>query len=191
MYRNIFIRRALLVPAVITALGLAACGGQTGHNGHSGDTSKKDFNDADVMFAQMMIPHHEQAVEMSELAATRAGDAEVSTIAGEIEAAQDPEITTMTGWLKDWDQPTHMEHDMGSADGMADDADLRKLKDSKGAAFDKLFVKLMIAHHSGAVDMADDERENGKNSAARKLAKAIVATQSDEIDDLNAMAERL
>ncbi|MGH8881686.1 MAG: DUF305 domain-containing protein, partial [Stackebrandtia sp.] len=101
------------------------------------------------------------------------------------------EIDTMTGWLKSWDKPTEMSHDMGDDGGMASKEDMKKLADSSGAAFDELYVELMIAHHEGAVDMAEDERKDGKNTEAKKLAKTIIKTQSEEVDELNGILEKL
>src|SRR5690242_7335349 len=102
--------------AVTTALLLSACGGSTSSTGHDGTAmapasapaSAAPFNDADVTFAQSMIPHHQQAVQMAELADSRAASTEVKTLAAKIKAAQQPEIDTMTGWLTAWDQPTAM-----------------------------------------------------------------------------------
>ncbi|ADD43839.1 DUF305 domain-containing protein [Stackebrandtia nassauensis] len=195
MYLKTFTRRALIGVATAATLALAACGGgQTDHGGeHSSDKpdASEKFNDADVMFAQMMIPHHEQAVEMAELAENRASDADVKDLAVEIKDAQGPEIKTMTKWLKSWDQPVEPDHDMGGEDGMADADEMMKLKDSKGTEFDKLFAELMIAHHEGAVTMAEDEQKNGENPEAKKLAKAIEKTQTAEIEELEAILDRL
>lgn len=194
MYRKTLTRRALVGLALASTLALAACGGNgTDHSdGHSGDSkSSKDFNDADVMFAQMMIPHHEQAVEMADLAATRASDGELKELAAAIKQAQDPEIETMTKWLKSWDEPLESGHDMGVEDGMADEKQMKELADSKGADFDKLFAELMIAHHEGAITMAEDVQKDGKSSDVEKLAKAIVTTQQAEIEDLEKILDRL
>lgn len=165
----------------------------------SGDSGSADFGDADVTFAQMMIPHHEQALEMAELADGRASDAELKGIAEQIEKAQDPEIATMKGWLRSWDRPTAVESmpgmdhgsEDGGADGMMSDADMRRLEDMKGTEFDKLFAQLMIEHHNGAIAMAEDERKNGRNDAAVKMAGDIVKSQSAEVEQLDAILDRL
>ncbi|MBN6050655.1 DUF305 domain-containing protein [Nonomuraea sp. RK-328] len=151
------------------------------------------FDDADAMFAQMMIPHHRQAVEMAELAETRAGDPEVKALAAKIKAAQDPEITTMRGWLKDWGKPEptdmgHMDHGMP---GMMSAEDMDKLKDAKGTAFDKQFVRMMIAHHEGAIQMAGTELAQGRNADAKKLAQGIASSQQAEIDQMKKILDRL
>ncbi|MEV0197144.1 DUF305 domain-containing protein [Nonomuraea sp. NPDC050691] len=151
------------------------------------------FNDADVMFAQMMIPHHEQAVEMAELAETRASDPEIKELATKIKDAQAPEIKTMRGWLEEWGKPEptgmgHMDHGMP---GMMSAEDMDKLKDAKGAAFDKQFVRMMIAHHEGAIHMAEIEQAQGQNPDAKELAKSIAASQQAEIEQMRTIQNRL
>jgi uncharacterized protein (DUF305 family) len=154
-----------------------------------------DFNDADVTFAQMMIPHHEQALEMAKLANGRASDAEIKDMASKIEKAQDPEITTMKGWLTSWNKPTAMESmpgmDMGSGDGMMSHEEMTKLDGMKGADFDKMFAQIMIQHHNGAISMAKDEQKNGKNADAVKLASDIVTGQTAEVKQLQSILDRL
>ncbi|MEV5766438.1 DUF305 domain-containing protein [Micromonospora sp. NPDC052213] len=203
-------RRAALAGATVTAaLVLTACGGGDGHSspgaGHgtpatSGPAATASgaaaFGDADAMFAQMMIPHHRQAVEMAELAATRAADPEVKRLAGEIKAAQAPEIATMSGWLSAWGRPVpspgaetpHMEHGMP---GMMSDADMKKLAAASGREFDRQFLTMMIAHHEGAVTMARDELARGVNAEAKALAQQIVTTQQAEIDTMQKILGRL
>ncbi|GAA4040235.1 DUF305 domain-containing protein [Streptomyces shaanxiensis] len=201
-------RRVVAVGAVAAgALFLAACGGDgddmSGMDHGSGNSSASataeagstSFNDADVTFAQMMIPHHEQALEMAQLADGRASDAEVKDIAGKIEKAQDPEIKTMKGWLESWKKPTAVEAmpgmDHGSGDGMMSDADMEHLKGMKGAEFDKMFAEMMIDHHDGAIAMAKDEQKNGENADAVQMAGDIVEGQSAEVKQLNSILDRL
>lgn len=203
-------RRVAAVGAVaVGAVLLAACGGDgddmSGMDHGSGNSSASataeagatagDFNDADVTFAQMMIPHHEQALEMAQLADGRASDAEIKDIAAKIEKAQDPEIKTMTGWLESWNKPTAMESmpgmDHGSGDGMMSDADMEHFKGMKGTEFDKMFAEMMIEHHNGAISMAKDEQKNGKNADAVKMAGDIVKGQSSEVMQLKSILDRL
>ncbi|MBB5783511.1 DUF305 domain-containing protein [Nonomuraea jabiensis] len=153
------------------------------------------FNDADVMFAQMMIPHHQQAVEMADLAATRAADKEVKELAAKIKAAQDPEIQTMKGWLTAWGKPMPsegmdhgMDHDMP---GMMSEDDMKKLEAAKGGAFDRQFADLMIAHHNGAIQMARTEQAEGSNAEAKELAKTIETAQQAEVAQLREILDRL
>jgi uncharacterized protein (DUF305 family) len=141
-----------------------------------------------------MIPHHQQAVEMAKLADGRASDAEVKDLAGKIEKAQDPEITTMTGWLKSWGKPTTASSMPGmdmSGDGMMSDKDMKELKGMKGTAFDKMFAQMMIDHHNGAISMARTEQKSGKNADAKKLADDIVTSQSDQVKQLQSILDRL
>jgi uncharacterized protein (DUF305 family) len=151
-----------------------------------------------VTFAQMMIPHHEQALEMAKLADGRASDAEIKDLAGKIEQAQDPEIKTMKGWLESWNQPTAMEsmpgmdHGTGhGGDGMMSDADMEELKAMKGTEFDKIFAEMMIEHHNGAITMAKDEQKNGENADAEKMAGDIAKGQSAEVKQLQSILDRL
>ncbi len=179
---------------------LAACGDEDdsmeGHSGagssaetSSGDASDPagDFNDADVEFATGMIPHHQQAVVMAQLAESRAEDPEVIDLAAQIEAAQAPEIETMSGWLEAWGEPVpgDMGHDMGDSEpGMASEDELAQLESSNGAEFDEMFLTLMIAHHEGAIEMAQDEQVEGENSDAIALAEVIETAQSAEIETM-------
>lgn len=200
-------RRAVLAAATVTAaLVLAGCGGDSGHaGGHASATSSASagttagpHNAQDVSFAQGMIPHHRQALEMAELAAERASSAEVKDLASRIEKAQDPEITTMSGWLTSWgeDVPASsgstagsmpgMDHSDGSAmPGMMDGSDMDKLEKASGADFDTMFLTMMIEHHEGAVDMATTEKDKGAHGPATSMADGIVTAQTAEIAEMN------
>lgn len=159
-----------------------------------GGTDSASFNDTDVAFAQMMIPHHEQALEMARMADGRASDTEIKDIAGKIEKAQDPEIKKMNGWLKSWKQPTAMESMAGmeqGGDGMMSDGDMDELKAMKGTEFDKMFAQMMIDHHNGAISTAKDEQKNGKSTEAMKMAGDIVKGQSAEVSQLKSILDRL
>ncbi|MEU5976912.1 DUF305 domain-containing protein [Streptomyces sp. NPDC047315] len=213
------VRRGALVAAVAaTGLLLAACGNDDDMGDM--DHGKKDsaasagaqpgdnpapgaFNDADVMFAQMMIPHHEQALEMSALAKDRAQDAQVIKLAEQIAGAQDPEIQKMKSWLAAWGKPESggsmpgMDHGSSGGsgdsgmDGMMTDQDMAALKAAKGKNFDTLFAQLMVKHHEGAITMAKDEQKNGKNATAKKLAGEVVQGQQAEVDEFTAILKRL
>ncbi|MFD1542812.1 DUF305 domain-containing protein [Nonomuraea guangzhouensis] len=171
--------------------GMAGSGAPAATTASAQPSASATFNDADVMFAQMMIPHHEQAVEMADMAATSAGDSEVKELAAKIKAAQDPEIQTMKGWLTDWGKPAPeggMGHEMP---GIMSEEDMKKLEAAKGKAFDKLFVQQMIEHHKGAIDMAKTEQTGGSNPEAKELAKAIETAQQAEVEQLQKIADRL
>ena len=151
-----------------------------------------DFNDADVMFAQMMIPHHEQAIEMSDIALdpNTGASAAVIALATQIKGAQDPEISQMKNLLTTWGMPMEMgsmDHS-SMMDGMLSLEDMDSLGQLKGAEFDKAWAKGMIAHHEGAIAMANDVLANGKNSEILALANAVVSGQSTEIETLKPLA---
>jgi uncharacterized protein (DUF305 family) len=136
------------------------------------------------MFAQGMIPHHEQAVEMSQMMLGKKDiPAAVTDLATRIKAAQAPEIETMTGWLKSWNESATMGagHTM---DGMMGDDDLKQLEAAQGTEAAKLFLKQMVAHHQGAVTMAKTETSQGKNPDAINLGQNIVTAQEAEIKEM-------
>ncbi|MFW0773014.1 DUF305 domain-containing protein [Paenarthrobacter nitroguajacolicus] len=166
-------------------------GGSAMPSGSASATSpaaSADFNDADTMFAQMMIPHHAQAVEMSDMILKKQDiPAEVMALATKIKAAQGPEIEKMTGWLESWGQPTAMPTNMPSGhsmSGMMGEEDMKKLEAAQGTEAAKLFLTQMIAHHEGAVMMAKTETTDGKNADAVKLSKDIVTAQEAEIQEM-------
>ncbi|MET0887566.1 MAG: DUF305 domain-containing protein [Mycetocola sp.] len=139
------------------------------------------FNDADVMFAQMMVPHHEQAVEMSDMLLAKDGiDQQVADLATEIKEAQQPEIDQLNEWLTQWGAEPAMSG-MSHGDGMMSADDMAALESASGAEASKLFLEQMISHHQGAIAMAQDEVDNGENADAQKMAATIVSTQTDEI----------
>ncbi|MEV5969403.1 DUF305 domain-containing protein [Streptomyces sp. NPDC051921] len=205
-------RRLALTGAVAAAaLLLAACGGSGDSDGSMGgmehgskasatpsatasasaSASAGAFNDADVMFAQMMIPHHEQALEMAELADGRAADPEIKKLVEAIEKAQDPEIRKMRSWLKAWGRPENAGHGGHGMPGMMSDADMKALAATKGKDFDRTFAELMIAHHEGAVAMAKTEQKDGADAAAKQVADDVVRTQDAEIAQLRKILDRL
>ncbi len=148
-------------------------------------------NDADVEFAQMMIPHHEQAVEMAQLAPDRADSADVQDLAMRIEEAQAPEIEQMEGWLADWDEEAGGGMEMGGGSGMMSDQEMTDLEGASGAEFDRLFLEAMLAHHTGAVEMAETEIDEGEFPDALALAEAIKSTQETEIAEMETLLEEL
>lgn len=155
-------------------------------------------NQADTTFAQMMLVHHQGAVEMADLAPSRAASSKVKDLAVKIKAEQTPEIAEMNGWLAAWmpaSAPTGMPMSSGAMQsmpgmdgggssampGMMSPAQMNQLKAAKGAAFDKMFLQMMITHHQGALTMAKTEKTSGQNTAALKLADSIIASQTAEI----------
>jgi uncharacterized protein (DUF305 family) len=203
-------RAAVVAGAAVAALVLAACGSDHDEHGSTSEDTAPSAsasadadqrNAADVDFAQQMIPHHQQAVEMAALAADRAGSQEVRTLAGRIREAQGPEIETLTGWLEAWgeevpgegmDHSGHTGGDMDAGsegDGMMSQDEMEELENASGAAFDAAFLEMMIEHHQGAIAMAETERAEGSYQPALDMAQDIVASQGAEIDEMNALLE--
>ncbi|RCV55862.1 DUF305 domain-containing protein [Marinitenerispora sediminis] len=183
--------RVLLPAALTAALLLTGCAADgdapaAEPTASASEQASARHNDADVMFAQMMIPHHEQAVEMARLAEGRAGDG-VAELAGAIEAAQGPEIEQLESMLEAWGE----EPESGSMDhgmpGMMSDEDMADLESATGDAFDQRFLELMIAHHEGAIEMAETEIDGGENPEAVALAEQVVEDQRAEIAQMTAM----
>ena len=175
-------------------------------SGSSASESSADdsaaFNDADVTFVQEMIPHHRGALAMAQLADGRAEDERVLALAGRIEAAQEPEIEMMTGWLEEWGEPVPDESDMGMGgmEGMEDggmemggmsEEDMSALEAASGAEFDRMFLETMIEHHSSAVEMAETQIAEGSNPDAVALAEDIAESQTAEIEEMRALLSEL
>lgn len=151
------------------------------HAGHMmGFNNSSEYGDWDIMFAQMMIPHHEQAVEMSALAQSRSQNPAVLELASEISAEQDPEIAQMQGWLEAAGVGFTMDHEM-PMDGMLSEREIEELASATGDDFDKLFLAGMIEHHEGAIDMAQMIIDSD-NAEARALAEAIISSQTAQIE---------
>ncbi|MGW7054347.1 DUF305 domain-containing protein [Streptomyces sp. NPDC054887] len=145
-------------------------------------------NGADFRYARMMIEHHAQALEMTELAPKRARSAPVERLAERITAAQRPEIDAMRGWLANNGGEKHKGgHDHGSMPGMATDDQLAKLRAAEGEEFDRLFLKLMIVHHEGAVAMATEVLTQGNNVQVEEMATDVIAQQTSEIGRMRDM----
>ena len=150
------------------------------------DSSNTSFSADDQMFAAMMIPHHEQAIQMSELALLNSNEPEILALANEIKAAQGPEIEQMKSWGSSM-MGSHAGHMMD--EGMLSDDEMAQLKDAKGAEFDRLFLEGMIKHHQGAIEMADMIIDSANEEAAL-LGKNIVESQSAEIERMRQLLSR-
>ena len=168
-------------------------------------------NQADMNFVHMMIPHHQQAVEMSDIILAKQGiDPRVVDLAKQIKAAQGPEIEKMQGWMSQWGPGMDhggmsgmpgMDHsgmpgmggmgDMAGMDGMMSSAEMDALKSAQGVEASKLFLTGMIKHHQGALKMAQDEIKNGQFPDAVTMAKSILDSQQKEIDTMNQILNSL
>ncbi|WP_248758982.1 DUF305 domain-containing protein [Pseudarthrobacter sp. SSS035] len=198
-------KKTLTLSALTIAAAIALAGCSTGSAGSEGTgmpgmthggsgmpsssaPAAAEFNEADAVFAQLMIRHHAQAVEMSDLMLEKEGiPATVTGLATRIKAAQGPEIEKMTAWLKSWNQPTEMPSGMAgghSMSGMMGQEDMTALRAGQGTEAAKLFLTQMTAHHEGAVTMAKTESTDGKYPEAVQLAKDIVTAQETEIQEM-------
>ena len=144
------------------------------------------FDADDVMFAQMMIVHHEQAIEMSKLAAENTENPEVLSIATDIRSAQQPEIDTMETWLEAAGASDSHMHDM-EMPGLADQTTMNAIAENIDADFDALFLMTMIQHHEGAIVMANTVLETSANDDVIALAQKVIETQTAEIEAMYAL----
>ena len=198
----------MLLALLLTSLVLTACGGDSDTAGSEESATESSFNEADVAFAQGMIPHHEQAIDMAQMAADRASSAEVKDLAAQIEAAQAPEIEQLSTWLEEWGEEapsegsddggmSGMDHDSGDmggteADmgGMMSEEDMTMLEGSSGADFDRMFLEMMIEHHNGAIEMAQTEVDEGEHQGAISMAEGIISTQQTEIQEMQQLLKQ-
>lgn len=178
----------LAISIVPIALVLAACGSDESSN----------FNDADVTFAQGMIQHHEQAIEMADLALADSANSsdEVMGLAQRMRDAQDSEIEMMKSWLEDWGKPTTMgstsDHSMSGMDsaGMMTEDEMASMGQMTGSEFDMTWSESMIEHHRGAIDMAKAVKMEGMNADVMKLADQIISGQAAEITEMEQMLNK-
>jgi uncharacterized protein (DUF305 family) len=211
MYRTTTVRRTLLAgaAAVITLVGATACAGPTGADQQpqtpAGSTATATVNDADVAFAQMMIVHHVQAVEIATLAQQKTTDPELRQIADGIRAAEESEIeiATMTGWLRSWGKPTATPTSNmgnmgglggmggGDAPGMMSEQDMSNLRQASGVDFDRMFARMMITQDSGGIQMCQSVAAKGASPDVRALAATIEQAQSAEVARLQTTLDRL
>ncbi|KQY48316.1 hypothetical protein ASD18_12105 [Cellulomonas sp. Root137] len=189
-------RMTAAATAVALAITLAACSSSTDSGdapttGESSQSAAATHNDADTQFAQLMIVHHQGAIEMAGLAVERASTPEVKALAERIQAAQGPEIDLMTGWLTSWGEETGHDTDMGGMDmggmdmdGMSQSEVMEELDALEGAEFDRAFLERMVAHHRGAIEMSEQEKAEGSNPDAMALAGTIIDAQTAEITEM-------
>lgn len=180
--------------ALVSGLVLAGCSSShTADASHSSSdhasASVAGVNSSDLNFVQMMVPHHQQAVEMSALAIDRTTNPVVLDLAERIGTAQGPEIDQMLSMLVRWGVMSEGDHSDHEMPGMIDAETMKALRDAKDADFDRLFLTSMIAHHQGAIDMAQDPLENGEDPELKALLDEIVTAQSAEIKEMQALLD--
>ncbi|MGY1708574.1 DUF305 domain-containing protein [Geodermatophilus sp. SYSU D00758] len=204
----------LAAALVAGTLLLAGCGDDAPDAVHDGpmmgssdasDGAGSTVDDTDVAFVRDMIPHHQQAIQMARLAEDQAEDPRVRDLAARIEAAQQPEIEQMSGWLDEWD--VGMGHVDGGMDGPDGDTgsgdtgsgmggtmsgqDMHALMTATGGEFDRLFLEQMIEHHVGAVRMAETVIADGRDPDVGALAEAIRDAQTAEIAQMQQLLTEL
>lgn len=161
----------------VMALALAAC---------SSKEEAKKHSEADVEFVQAMIPHHEQAIHMAELAAEHANSPDTKTIASTIKTKQEEEVKTMETLLHEWGMEKEAAGHGAIHPGMLTEQELKELEEARGVEFDKLYLEQMIKHHKGAITLAEEyEHEHkGENKEIEKLAAEIKRGQEREIEEI-------
>ncbi|KUI25978.1 DUF305 domain-containing protein [Mycobacterium sp. GA-2829] len=198
------LRPLALLAAVLTALFLSSCTSSEpegdGHTDHThsetaenAEAGQAPHNADDVTFARDMMPHHEQALQLVDLARGRSNDPALLELASAIAAAQGPEMDRMADMLRSWGEDPeagmhHGGHGMAMP-GMVDDATMKRLESLSGREFDTLWLESMISHHQGAVEMAKAEIANGVDPQAKELAEAIIKAQEAEIAQMKKMLE--
>ncbi|WP_299039175.1 DUF305 domain-containing protein [uncultured Pseudokineococcus sp.] len=198
-------RKTLPALALSATLALAGCGvGQNGGMGggagmspeagpaassSSSSSSQAQHNQADVMFLQMMYPHHAQARQMSQLVQGRTQNPDVLDLADQIEQAQQAEMDQMSALLESFGEPAPSADSMQGMDhggghgmgGMMSEQDMAALEQASGTEFDRMWLSMMVEHHAGAIDMARMEVEGGANEEVRQLAADMADAQEAEI----------
>jgi uncharacterized protein (DUF305 family) len=196
-----FQRIALAATAAGAALILSACGAQststTGQSGETADTSGASrpaastgtsFNDADVAFAQMMIPDHQMTAKMAELAQNKAATEDLKSMAAQMVKGESQTVDTLQGWLETWGKPASGDMAVMTMPGAMTDKDMDMLKSMSGMDFDMMFAQMMVKHHEGSIQMAQDEQAKGASAEAKAMAADMVKTQQAQVSELRKIA---
>ena len=181
-------KRLLLLLALVGLALTAACGSDDDPAVSSG-AAEEGHNDADVAFAQGMIPHHEQAIEMAEMALEKSENPEVTDLASRIVDAQGPEIEKLKAWLEEWGEAEAGDKDGMGDSGMMSDGDMATLAKASGQEFDRMFLEMMVEHHKSAIKMAETELKEGEFADALAMARDIVDAQEKEITEMEGLLE--
>jgi uncharacterized protein (DUF305 family) len=191
-----------LISAAAAIVVLAGCANDSSNLGtpmEQGSTSAaagpsaSAFNDIDTRFVQMMLPHHDQAVSMSDLLLDKRGvNPEVAALARQIKDTQQAEMDTMDGWFEAMGRPQIEEGPHhGGLEGMLDENEMQQLDQADARHGQRLFLEAMINHHKGAIEMANQEITDGQHPGPVGLAKNIAATQQQEIELMTDLLSRI
>lgn len=212
MERHLSRRLAVAGTALFAATLLAACGSENPGDDADTDTGQATaaptasapaptasgsagvtHSAADVSFVTGMLPHHRQAVEMAELATTKAANPLVKAMAARVVAVQNSEVATLTDWLREWGVPVPSEpaDHGGHGDGVMSAQEMADLKTASGPAFDRMFLEMMIRHHDGAITLAGVEQQQGQHPGVKQFATKVIADQSAEMAQLKDLLNRL
>jgi uncharacterized protein (DUF305 family) len=190
---GIFLAVIALLLAALVSVGTSRDDGFMGmghNNGSMYGSASGNYTGADIMFLQMMIPHHQQAIDISNLALNVTKDSELKELATIIARDQAAEIVQMKAWLKDAGASQDMGHSMDGMGGMLSDAELSALKIEKGSKFDILWLKGMTDHHDGAIYMTQ-MIEDAQNSDIKAFGVKVIADQSAQIAQMKEMLKRI
>lgn len=155
-----------------------------------GVSESANFTGADVMFLQMMIPHHQQAIDMADVAAQISKNLELLKLASDIKSEQSAEIIQMRAWLKEAKASEDAGHSMHEMGGMLSSEDFANLKAATGSNFDKLWLEGMIGHHDGAIHMTNMIID-ADNLELKKFGQGIVKSQAAQIEQMKEMLKRI
>ncbi|MEU7829952.1 DUF305 domain-containing protein [Nonomuraea sp. NPDC049129] len=188
-----------------TAAGAGAAPAASSNDGASADVTnmdgmdmssskpKADFNDGDVMFVQMMLPHHQEALRMAKWAQTNASNAKVKDLAMKMQMEAQPQLSKLNNWLTAWDKEPMADDDpmMTSTPGMMSSAEMAKMRQMKGGMFDRMFTQMMISHHQGAIKVTQNEIARGSNAKTKTMAKTIQTSLRSELAELKQLLPTL
>ncbi|MEV4630585.1 DUF305 domain-containing protein [Micromonospora sp. NPDC049523] len=153
--------------------------------------NKPRYNTMDAEYIRMMIPHHSQALLMTDLVPDRAADPRVKVLAARIKDTQGPEILRMRGWLESYgldpDEDKRRGHDHGTMAGMQSPEAIARLTAARGAEFDRLFIEMMTNHHQGAIDMSVNLLKVGVDLIVEEIATAVASEQNIEIQRMRGL----
>jgi uncharacterized protein (DUF305 family) len=165
--------------------------GDSSAKGMNNSQSASDLEMNEYMFAEMMIPHHQQAVDMSDLALKKSTNPKILDLAQRIKSAQSSEIIQMQSWLGGKEANSMMsDHSGHSMGGMLTEEEFSKLESSSGVTFDTLFLEGMIVHHEGAIDMAQMIKDT-TTQEVNEFGLNVVEVQSEEIREMKEILESL